>query len=124
MIDVEVIALAPGREQVLDLPVGVLPPGGDPRVSDELAHDHPECLAANVEYTIRVAEFRYLVARISGGSRRPEIRASSCTGEGSHETSCHPWIARQVELKLTRIIQEAATGWDGSKSLICWVLSP
>lgn len=41
VIDIEVITPDSGREQVLDLPVGVLSPGRDPRVSDELAHDHP-----------------------------------------------------------------------------------
>lgn len=74
MIEVEVIAPDAGREKVLDLPVGVLPARGDPCVSNELAHDHPECLATNVEYTILAAEFRYIVVRIAEGQRRPEIR--------------------------------------------------
>ena len=33
-IDIEIIASDAGREQIRDLAVGILPPGGDPRISD------------------------------------------------------------------------------------------
>lgn len=67
MIDVEIIAADPGRQKVLDLPVGILSPGGDPRISNELAHNHAECLATDVDYTILATRFRYIVARIAEG---------------------------------------------------------
>jgi hypothetical protein len=73
-IDVGVVAPHTGREKVLDLPIGVLP-GVETRASDELAHDHSECLATNVECTILAAEFRYIVVRLFPGGTSPEIRA-------------------------------------------------
>ena len=42
VVNIEIITPHPGGAEVLDLPVGVLSASGDPRISNELPHDHPK----------------------------------------------------------------------------------